>query len=115
MITTADLNALIPTIVELVKNNPHEVGGYDIVQDEDGDGAYDFYYAYNSVIYEKDGWVIEVVYECSSYSERYGFGEIVELNASHYDSEGFEDAYFEGDDLNEMRWSINEILEKFRL
>lgn len=41
MKTIADLNALIPTLVELIRNNDHEIGESYYEQDEDGWGRCD--------------------------------------------------------------------------
>lgn len=63
MKTIADLNALIPTLVELIRNNDHEIGESYYEQDEDGWGRCDDSTT-NYLCYEEDGWLIEVTYEC---------------------------------------------------
>ena len=67
MKTIADLNALIPTLVELLHNNDHEIGESYYEQDEDGWGRCDEP-ATNYLCYEDNGWLIEITYECCAES-----------------------------------------------
>lgn len=63
MKTISDLNALIPTLVDLLSSNDHEIGESYYEQDEDGWGRCDDSTT-NYFCYEEDGWLIEVTYEC---------------------------------------------------
>ena len=124
MKTIADLNALIPTLVDLIRNNDHEIGESYYEQDEDGWGRCDDSTP-NYLCYEKDGWLIEIYYECcgewdndpgdywtppSSDLVR-AWGELTEITAYHYDEDTDEETEFSGNDLNELWSAINNALE----
>ncbi|MCM1140949.1 MAG: hypothetical protein NC453_20455, partial [Muribaculum sp.] len=64
MKTLDDLKKLIPTLVDLVKNNDHEIGKSYPEQDEDG-WSMCSEYEDNYLCYEEDGWCIEICYRCT--------------------------------------------------
>lgn len=124
MKTTTDLNALIPAIVELLKNNGHEIGESYCERDEDGWGRCDESIS-NYLCYEEDGWFIEITYECCgewvyapgdywtppSCDLRSAWGEVKEITAYHYDEETDEETEFGEEDLNELWRALDEELK----
>ncbi len=124
MKTIADLNALIPTIVDLIRNNDHEIGDSYIEQDEDGWGRCDEP-ASNYLCYEEDGWLIEISYECCGesynapgdcwtppcYDLIRACGEVTEILASHYDEETGDETEFSEDDVNKLWIALDEELK----
>lgn len=118
MKTIEDLKALIPTIVNLFKDNHHEIGESYYEQDEDGWGRCEDCTT-NYFIYDEDGWLIEVTYECCGewyndpgdywnppcYDLIRGWGEVTEITASHYDEETGDKTEFGVDDLDEL-WKL---------
>lgn len=124
MKTIADLNALITILVDLIRNNGHEIGESYYEQDEDGWGRCDDSTP-NYLCYEKDGWLIEIYYDCCgewdndpgdywtppSSTLRRAWGEVTEITAYHYDEDTDEETEFSGNDLNELWSAINNALE----
>lgn len=125
MKTIADLNALIPTIVDLIRNNDHEIGDSYIEQDEDGWGRCEDP-ATNYLCYEKDGWLIEIYYDCCgewdndsgdywtppSSDLRRAWGEVTEITATHYDEDTDGETEFNEVDLKELWTALDNTLEK---
>lgn len=125
MKTIADLNALIPSLIDLVLDNP-EIGESYWEQDEDGWGKCSDYES-NYVCYEEDGWCIEISFRCcgdwshddgdywtpASSSLNGAYGEVTEITAYHYDEESGEESEFSDDDLNEMWSALDKALESF--
>lgn len=103
MKTTKDLNDLIPTLLELVANNEHEIGECDNPET-------------NYICYNKDGWCIEITYECSGkFMDDPGdywtppfrellsaSGKVTELSAFHFDKQTNDDSWFSDDDVKEL-------------
>ncbi len=124
MKTIADLNALIPTLVELIRNNDHEIGESYYEQDEDGWGRCDDSTT-NYLCYEEDGWLIEVTYECCgewdndhgdywtppSCDLRRAWGEVTEITATHYDEDIDEESEFSEEDVNKLWIALDEELK----
>lgn len=124
MKTKADLNALIPTLVDLLTSQDHEIGDSYYEQDEDGWGVC-HEPATNYFCYEEDCWLIEVTYECCgewdndpgdywtppSSDLRRAWGEVTEISAYHYDEETDEETEFSEDDLNELWSALDKELE----
>ena len=124
MKTKDDLNALIPTIVELFSNNDHEIGESYIEQDEDGCGWCNESVV-NSFYYEEYGWCIEITYECCgewdkdpgdywtppSCHLRKAWGEVTEINVYHYDEETEEESEFSEDDIEDLWKALDEELK----
>ena len=124
MKTIADLNALIPTLVELLHNNDHEIGESYYEQDEDGWGRCDEP-ATNYLCYDDDGWLIEITYECCaetyndpgvywtppSHDLKGAWGKVTEILASHTDEETDEESEFSDDDLKELWGALDEELK----
>lgn len=124
MKTKADLDALIPTLVDLLTSQDHEIGDSYYEQDEDGWGVC-HESATNYFCYEEDGWLIEVTYECCgewdndpgdywtppSSDLRRAWGEVTEISAYHYDEETDEETEFSEDDLNELWSALDKELE----
>lgn len=122
MKTIADLNALIPTICDLVKNNNHEIGSTWYGRCEDD---YECNYESNCVCYEEDGWLIEISYKCAgdwdedpgdywtppSCDLRRAWGEVIEITAYHCDEETEEETEFSEDDLSELWKAVDKVLE----
>lgn len=125
MKTITDLNALIPTIVDMLAKNEHEIGESYIEQNEDGWGRC-CEPATNYFCYEKDGWLIEITYECCgvwhndsgdywtppSSSLVRAWGEVIELTAIHYDEESDEETEFSNENLLSLWQALNKKLEK---
>lgn len=125
MKTISDLNSLIPTIVEQLKNDDHNIGKSYFEQDEDGWGRCDDSTT-NYFCYEEDGWLIEVSYECcgewdydpgdywtpSSCNLRRAWGEVTEITATHYDEDTDEETEFNEVDLKELWTALDNTLEK---
>ena len=123
MKTISDLNALIPQLKDLVLKNA--VIGDSICEiTEDGIGGYDEPIS-NSVIYEEDGWNIEIVFDCSGEWESdpgdswtpsecellKAWGEVTEIFASYYDEDTEEETVFGADVLNELWSALDKALE----
>lgn len=124
MKTIADLNALIPTLVEQLRHNDHEIGESYWEQDEDGGGKCSDYET-NYFYYEEDGWNIEVTYKCAGdwdsdpgdywtppcHNLRRAWGEVEDISVYHYDDDTDEEVEFSGDDLNELWKALDKELE----
>jgi len=124
MKTIDDLKSLYSTIVELVENNDHELGETYWDEDEYGDVSCPSY-AENGVSYEKDGWSIEVTYQCCGEWDNdpgdywappchdliRAWGEVTDITAYHYDDDTDEETEFSEVDLKELRDMINGVLE----
>lgn len=123
MKTISDLKSLIPTIVEQMRNNDHNIGESYFEQDEDGWGRCCDSET-NYLCYEEDGWLIEITYECCgewdidsgdywtppSSELRKAWGEVTEITATHYDEETGEDTEFNDDDVKELWCALDEEL-----
>ena len=124
MKTKADIDALIPTLVDLLTSQDHEIGASYYEQGEDGWGVC-HESATNYFCYEEDGWLIEVTYECCgewdndpgdywtppSSDLRKAWGEVTEILVSHYDDDTDEESEFEEDDLKDLWSAIDKELE----
>lgn len=113
MKTIADLNALIPQLIEIVLDAP-EVGE---------NGAF----AQNCAIYEEDGWIIEVSYKCTGTWDNdpgdyftppcheliESTGIVTEVCASHYDDDEDVETTFTISDTKDLRNAIDEALKSF--
>ena len=118
MKTKADLDALIPKLVELMRNNDHEIGESYFEQDADGWGRCCDSVS-NTLYYEEDGWCIEISYYCCgeydsdtgdyytppSCDLRRAWGEVTEITVSHYDEDTDEESEFSEEDLKKL-WSM---------
>lgn len=123
MKTTADLNALIPILTDLVLDDP-EIGTSYYEQDEDGWGRCNEPET-NCVTYEEDGWYIEISFQCCgewdddpgdywtppSCDLRSAWGEVTEILASHYDEETGEEVEFSDEDCKELWSALDKALE----
>lgn len=126
MKTVKDLNELIPTIIDMVFDDP-EIGTSYLEQNEDGCVCRCEEPEHNSICYEKDGWYIEVSYDvCGEWSYDPGdywtppstdlkrsWGEVTEIVAWFTDEETGEEYEFTGDELAEIERRINKELEDF--
>ena len=115
MKTLLELNALIPTIIEMMNEEQPEIGDY-----EEGE------YESNTLTYEEDGWTIEIVYKCTGYwnieDETYsnpgcadllkGWGEIENIYAFHLDEETAEETEFSSEDLTDLYNAVNKNLKQ---
>lgn len=124
MKTIADLNALIPTLVDLLRKNGHEIGESYYDQDEDGWGLCDDSTT-NYLCYEEDGWLIDVTYECCGEWDndpgdywtppncdlRRAWGEVTEITVSHYDEITDEESEFSKEDVNKLWEALDEELK----
>lgn len=124
MKTKSDLYALIPTLVDLLASQDHEIGESYYEQDEDGWGRCDDSTT-NYFYYEEDGWLIELTYECCgewdndpgdywtppSSDLRKAWGKVTEIIASHYDEDTDEETEFSEDDVKELRSAFDKVLE----
>lgn len=107
-----DLIALIPSITEELKGQDHEIGNSYFENDEDGLGLYEDKIP-NYYCHEKDGWLIEVYYDCCgewdcdpgdywtppSRNLRKAWGEVTEITAYHYDEDTEDETLFSEDDI----------------
>lgn len=124
MKTIADLNALIPTLVELIRNNDHEIGESYYEQDED-EGVRCDDSTSNYLCYDEDGWIIEIYYECcgewdndpgdyatppSSNLVR-AWGEVTEITAAHYDEDTDDESEFSDEDVKILWSALDEELK----
>ena len=113
MKTIADLNSLLPTLIKLIKTVPHNVC------DSDSEGESNFLY------YDKDGWDIQIRYECygewdndpgdywtapSSELVRVN-AEVTELFAHHYDEKTGEEIDFSEEELREFWIALDKAIE----
>jgi hypothetical protein len=112
MKTTAELNSLIPALIEILEKKNHNLGSSSY----DGED-----FETNNFYYEKDGWFVEVVYECCGYSEFIGgsyytpstselkaaWGRVTEITAYHYDDDTEEETLFSDNDLSEIWRAID--------
>lgn len=126
MKTVKDLNELIPTIIDMVLDEP-EIGSSCYEQDEDGYGGECDEPENNTICYEKDGWYIEVSFDVSgewicdpgdywtppSSELKRAWGEVTDIFASYTDEVTGEEYEFTGDELAEMESRINQALEDF--
>lgn len=104
-----------------------EIGSSYYERDEDGFGCRCDEPEHNSILYEEDGWYIEVSYDVSGewiYDPGDYFsppsraiigrwGEVTEIVAWFTDEETGEEYEFTGDELAEMESRINKALEDF--
>lgn len=113
MKTLADLNSLLPVLVNLIKNMPHKISDSDFKSES------------NFLNYNKDGWDIQIRYEC--YGERdYDpgdnctapsselirvSGEVTELYAYHYDENIGEEIDFSEEELREFWIALDKAIE----
>lgn len=119
-----DLKKLIPTIVEQITREDHNVGKCHYEKDEDGWNPCSDYET-NYFTFEKDGWLIEATYECCGEWEiEHGdywtppsseltkaWGSVTELSAIHCDESTGEETEFESDDLIELWDAMDNALE----
>lgn len=124
MKTIADLNALIPQLIDLVLDDP-EIGDSYYEQDEDGWGCFNDYKT-NYACYDEDGWYIEITYECcgewscddgdywtpTSCDLKRAWGSVSEITACHYDEDTDEETEFSDDDLKELWSALDKALEE---
>lgn len=125
MKTISDLNSLIPTIADQLRNDDHNIGQSYFEQDEDGWGRCCDSET-NYLCYEEDGWLIEITYECCgewdndpgdywtppSCTLLKAWGEVTEITATHYDEDADEETEFSEDDLKELWIALDKALEK---
>lgn len=114
MKTKSDLNVLIPDLVELVRNNNHEIGGCEYDCDENGACRCDDPIE-NYVCYEQGGWTIEVIYGCcgewdSDDTLHCAWGHVTEIIASHYDDATGELSEFSDEDFDDLMIALNDEL-----
>lgn len=106
MRTIENLREIYPELLQLVRDNSHEVGDYD-----EG-SSYE-----NKVEYDKDGWSIEIHYECTGKyywsGEMYdGWGTATDIFVFYIDDEtGYEEQIPE-DDLTELYLLVNKELKQ---
>lgn len=107
MKTIADLNALIPELIDLVIDNA-------IIGDEED-------HPDTNLVYDEDGWFIDITYQCEGEyfyepgdywtPESSGLlsasGEIIRLKASHYDEDTEEETEFSEYDVRELCDALN--------
>lgn len=124
MKTESDLNALIPTLVGLIRNTDHEIGSSDYDFDDCGSCRSDDAIE-NYLCYMKDGWTIEINYKCCGEWESCpgdgitpacdelisAWGYVTEIIASHYDDDTGELSEFSDDDFKELRKALNDELK----
>lgn len=109
-----ELNALIPSIIDLMNSEEPQIGNYD-----------DNEYLDNSFMFEEDGWLIEIDYSCTGNwdiePETYwepgcceiidGWGKVDEIRASYFDENTEEYIEFSKEDLTDFYEAINKNLE----
>ena len=119
MKTVTDLNRLIPVLVELLRNNDHEIGETFFE-----DYGYCEESATNCLYYEEDGWEIEIEYTCTGEWLCEGGdywnppctelirarGNVESICAYHYDEESGEDTVFSDADLKALRRALDKEL-----
>ena len=124
MKSAADLITIFPEIIELVKNNDHQIGERVLCIDEDG-GGWCEEYEENFVVYEKDGWIVEVGYECcgvwnedpgsywtAPYKELVSaWGRVTKISGSFCNPETEDLIEFTEKDLQELKAILNSELK----
>lgn len=124
MKTIADLNALIPTLVNHLRNNDHKIGRTFWDQSEDGWNLGEESEE-NFLDYDGDGWYIEINYEVTGEwdeapgdywtpgycSLRKAWGNVTSISATHYDDETDEETIFSEEDLTDLYYALNKELE----
>ena len=114
MKTIDELNALIPTIIDLMYEEDMEFGN-----NEEDECELNFF------SYQEDGWLIEIDYSCSAdfytepqtwdypgYCEQIRqWGWVEEIRASHFDKETMEKTEFDDNDTIDLYNAVNKFLE----
>ena len=104
MKTVEDLNTLIPYITNMILSKGIAESSYE--EDDDEDGRYLVERpGFNSVVYDHDGWFIEVTF----YSFEDGHIEIDDANVCYEDPETGEGIDFEGPELSELFRAIENL------
>ena len=119
-----DLNKLIPTLVELIKNNKHEIGE-SIIENDGYDWGICEESCTNYLTYEEDGWCIQITYECcgewecdpgdywTAHSSELirAWGEVSEISAYHYDEILGEEIEFSDEDVTELWIALDKAIQ----
>lgn len=119
MKTIVDLNTLIPQLSKLILENP-EIG-------KTNDGDVISGWEYNYVSFKKEGWLIEVEYKCTGLwnyirGDYYtpdeetcvsAWCEVIDITATHTDTETGEETVFEVSDLKDLYNTLNLKLSSF--
>ncbi len=122
MKTISELNALISQLVGLVIDNP-DIGECYYGRCE---ADYEETWATNCVSYEEDGWYIEISFRCCGEWDKFSgdyltpascsllkaWGEITDIQASHYDEENNEETVFSDNDLADIWAALSDALEQ---
>lgn len=109
MKTISDINALIPELTDLLYKADHEIG-------DSSKGAS------NTIVYDKDGWFIEIGYRCygrwdvfrgdyftpSSCELESFWIEVTDIYATHEDSAGLTE--FDEDELGELWDALEKVI-----
>lgn len=106
MRTIENLREIYPQLLQLVRDNSHEIGDYEE----------DISYS-NMVQYDKDGWSIQIDYECTG---RYymngdlqdGWGTVTDIFAYYIDDETGYEEQMQEDSLAELYELVNEVLKQ---
>lgn len=121
MKSVKDLNELIPILVDMVLDHPKIGSRYFGRCEED----YDEEWESNYVIYEEDGWYIEINYRCcGDWDEDSGdyytppscdliraWGEVESIEASYGEDDDYQE--FDDEELDELWKAIDSALENF--
>lgn len=124
MKTTADLDALIPVLTDMMLAEP-QIGDSCRYVDEDGITCQDVDPKTNYVCYEENGWCIEVYYECcgkwsydpgdywtpESHDLVSAWGHVTAIYASHTDEDTDEETEFSEEEIEGLRNALDEALK----
>lgn len=93
-----NLKSLFPTLIELVNENDHEYYGSEPTHGEDGFMEYES--TPNTVIYEEDGWCIEIEYSWYGNS-----GRVSDIRAYYADITTGSELDCRDEDIDEL-WGL---------
>lgn len=125
METAKEIDALIPVLVDLLEKSPKKIGRSTYGQTEDGWQRED-YPETNSLDYCRDGWEVEVTYECTGFFEiddgdrdtppsveiNSAWGEVTDISASRYDEDTEETVEYSYDELRPLYAALDEVLRE---
>lgn len=109
------LNAIIPTVADLIRKSDHKIGISEYDEDQ---------YEDNHFIYDQDGWNIEIDYRCCGkwYNDLGDYwnppctdlirawGNVSNMSVSYYDENTDDEIDFSSDELKEFHSEINKVL-----
>lgn len=125
MKTANEIEALIPVLTDLLAQSPKKIGKSSWQLTEDGWQRED-YPETNWLDYDKDGWDVEITYECTGFRElddgdrdtppsveiNRAWGEVTDIYASRYDEDTEETVEYSYDELRPLYAALDEVLRE---